>query len=85
VAFSPDGKTVATADFNGSTCLWDTAGPAAAPAATFTVPGGHYATAVAFSPDGRTLAAGNFNGETYLWTCRREPAPSSPSRAPSGR
>jgi Caspase domain/WD domain, G-beta repeat len=68
VAFSPDGKMVATGDGNGSTYLWDVASPGH-PAATLTAP----ATAgdvqgVAFSPDGTMVAIGEMdNGSTYLW------------------
>ena len=67
LAFSPDGKTLATGDYEGSTYLWDAAGSAGNPVATFTVPGGHDVTAVAFSPDGKTIATGNSNGTAYLW------------------
>jgi WD40 repeat protein len=47
--------------------LWDAAGSAGSPVATFTVPGGHDVTAVAFSPDGKTIATGNSDGTAYLW------------------
>jgi WD40 repeat protein len=60
--FSPDGKTLATADGSASVFLWDVAKAgkgweprATIPAGTFTV------SALAFSPDGRTLAAGTFD------------------------
>jgi WD40 repeat protein len=63
-SFSPDGRTLAVADNNGSTYLWD--------AITHTVTGAlahanaAFADAVAFSPDGRTLATADITG-TYLW------------------
>jgi len=57
IAFSPDGKLLATAGNDGSMILWDLArrapiGPPLRPGGGFTV------TAVAFSRDGRTLATG---------------------------
>jgi WD40 repeat protein len=67
VAFSPDGKTLATGDYHGSTSLWDVAATGS-PTATFTVPGQQDVTAVAFSRDGKTLATGNSDGTAYLWS-----------------
>ena len=67
VAFSPDGKTLATADNNGSTYLWDVATGArteALGALDASLNGVH---SVAFSPDGQMLATGNGTGSTYLW------------------
>ena len=64
VAFSPDGRTLATA-IDGTIRLWDTAtqqeiGP---PMAAGPGP----ANAVAFSPDGRTLAIAGGYGTARLW------------------
>src|SRR5439155_494724 len=55
VAFSPDGRTLATASAEPAVQLWDVA--TGRPLAT---PGGHAApvAALAFAPDGRTLASG---------------------------
>jgi len=67
VAFSPDGKTLATADSNGSTYLWDLAAGTRTEtlgALDASLNGVH---SVAFSPGGRTLATGNGTGSTYLW------------------
>jgi serine/threonine-protein kinase len=66
VAFSPDGKTLATGDSSGSTYLWDLA--TGTVIATLTDPGRNSSVeSVAFSPDGKTLAAGDSEGVTYLW------------------
>jgi WD40 repeat protein len=64
VAFAPGGHTLATADFNGRTYLWDTATWQVTRA--FTDPGGPTVIPVAFSPDRKTLAIGDGAGNTYL-------------------
>jgi WD40 repeat protein/transcriptional regulator with XRE-family HTH domain len=66
-AFSPDGKTLATASGNGNDTvrLWDlTTGQQIAilPAGDTSPP-----TSVAFSPDGKTLAVGSDDGTVHLW------------------
>lgn len=62
---SPDGKTLATAGFDGSTRLWDTATgePVGEP---FLGHAGRVLFAV-FSPDGRTLATGGTDAKVLLW------------------
>jgi WD40 repeat protein len=61
VAFSPDGKMLATGD--GGVKLWDVGTGAVRTLR------GHVATvsSVAFSPDGRTLLSGGMAGEMKLW------------------
>ncbi len=64
VAFSPDGKTLATANSDNKARIWDaTTGEMLA---TFK---GHTdrVESVAFSPDGNTLATGSYDATAKLW------------------
>jgi WD40 repeat protein len=65
IAYSPDAKILATADFNGVTRFWDTG--------TFKEVGksiadpSHIVLGLAFSPDGKILATSTDDGPVRLW------------------
>jgi WD40 repeat protein len=67
VAISPDGNTLAAADFQGTVNFWDLATLKTRPKRV-AHPG---VRTLAFAPDGHALATGGFDGTIHLWDMTR--------------
>jgi WD40 repeat protein/serine/threonine protein kinase len=68
VAFSPDGRRLASANWGGSINLWDLEGGGGGePLRTFPRITPHPVVALAFSPDGRRLATASFARRVDVW------------------
>ncbi len=65
VAFSPDGRSLATGGLAGELILWEVSSGRRRHA--FAGQEGQISPSLAFSPDGRTLAASSAGGPVYVW------------------
>jgi WD40 repeat protein len=72
VAFSPDGKRLASTSGDKNVTVWD----AQTGHELLTLEGHGDVTGVAFSPDGHRLAAGSADGKVTIWDAT--PLPKKP-------
>ena len=79
VAFSPDGRTLASGSDDGVVTLWDVADPAHPRPLGQPPTIGGAVDSVAFSPDGHALAGGGLDGA--VWLAGMSPIPRTPARS----
>ncbi len=77
LAFSPDGKWLATGSYDKTVILWDVSDPAGLASYSLSH-NGHSGevSSLAFSPDGKTLASGSWDQTIILWNVSDPAAPS---------
>jgi hypothetical protein len=82
VAFSPDGRQIATGNVSGTVRLWDARNGAAIGGPLK----GHegWVSSVAFSPDGRQIASGSSDRTVRLWDARSGAAIGPPLKGHEG-
>jgi serine/threonine protein kinase/WD40 repeat protein len=90
VAFSPNGRLLASGSKSGTARIWDVAsGRVLHTCQVHPALKGHYRTveAVAFSPDGNLLATGDFQGSLCLWDAEsgKEVTRAGGGRSPPGQ
>jgi WD40 repeat protein len=67
VAFSPDGKTMATGSADHTVILWNVTSPDLPEPLTTLTNHKVVVRSVAFSPDGKTMATGSADHTVILW------------------
>ncbi|WP_344613107.1 Hsp70 family protein [Dactylosporangium salmoneum] len=75
VAFSPDGKTMATAGDDNTVMVWNVADPAAPVRIATLTEHKDTVAAVAFSRDGKNMATASFDGTVMVWNMGNPAAP----------
>jgi WD40 repeat protein len=84
LAFSPNGRLLASGGDSGLLQFWNVADPAHAKAIGDYISGTNIVASVRFTPDGRTLAAGNYDGTVQLWNVANPADPRETGKLDAG-